>query len=515
MLLAEPAVVGDIGFQLSLAATAGLLAWARPLADATRRFLPARTPALMVDGLAVSLAAQAATLPLVLFHFGRLSPVAPLANLLATPLVAPAMITAAAALAVSALVGLGLPPLLLAPFTLAGALGVGGLIGVAQLSASLPLASIGLPPPLDLVGALLATGLVALLLRRTARASPRPPPSASVERRRTDARTAPTSRYSRALAAGVAALAVVVFALGGAKPDGRLHVTVLDVGQGDAILLEGAAGGRILVDTGPDPDRLLGLLDARLPAWDRRIDLVVLSHPHEDHVAGLALLLDRYRIGGIAEPGMVGLGPGDAAYRRRLAELGRQTTILTAGDRIDLDGARIDVRWPLPGRVPLRPADGGQSVNNISTVLDVTFGERRLLLTGDVEEQIDPQLLGHGLAADGRPLDVLKVAHHGSATATTDAFVQRLQPSVAIISAGWGNPYGHPSPRTVERLEQAGAKLFRTDLDGSVEITTDGLDLRVEASGGRPLPTRTVAQTVPGVGFCPLPLPTGAAPAGS
>src|SRR5205085_6593885 len=109
-----------------------------------------------------------------------------------------------------------------------------------------------------------------------------------------------------------------------------------------SILLEGPSGGRMLIDTGPDPNRLINVLDQRIPAWDKRIDLVVITHPHEDHIAGLAMLLDRYRVGDIAEPGMIGPGPGDAAYRKRLAELGRQSRILAAGDAVWLDGIRLD-----------------------------------------------------------------------------------------------------------------------------------------------------------------------------
>jgi competence protein ComEC len=315
-----------------------------------------------------------------------------------------------------------------------------------------------------------------------------------------------------AIGGGVATLCLLLVLVNGARPDGRLHVTVLDIGQGDAILLQGPNGGRMLIDTGPDPDRLLTVLDARLPAWDRRLDLVVLTHPHEDHVAGLALLLDRYRVGEIVEPGMIGPGPGDAAYRRRLAELGRESRIVAAGDRLWLDGIRLDVAWPIRGTVPLRPADSGTAINNVSIVLDLRFGQRRMLFTGDVEEEIDPRLLAAGIAeADGsRPLDVLKVAHHGSGTATTDAFVERMAPRVAVVSAGWGNPYGHPSPKTVARLADTGAKLFRTDVDGSVEISTDGTDLVARADGGRPMPVRPSPTPARGVGFCPIPAQVGA-----
>jgi competence protein ComEC len=509
MLLVDPSVIGDVGFQLSLAATAGLLIWSATFGEVLRRRLPARTPAVIVDGLGLSLAAQLATQPLVLLHFGQLSLVSPLANLLAAPLVAPAMLSSAAALGASGAASAGLPEIVLAPFAFGAAICLGALIAVAHFCASLPLASLSLPAPFDALAAILAAAAVAPLLRW------RPRPAVDVARDVQSARgqreaRLPRMRYRRRLmvAAGAAIASVLVSAMVvSAQPDGRLHMTVLDVGQGDSILLQGPAGGRILIDTGPDPNRLVSLLDERLPPWDRRLDAVVITHPHEDHVAGLALLLDRYRIGEIAEPGMIGLGPGDAEFRRRLAELGRETRVLAAGDRLYLDGIELDVLWPLPGRVPLHPTDGGTQVNNVSIVLEMQYRERRFLLGGDIEQQIDPQLLGDALPIGAKPFDVLKVAHHGSATATTNAFLDRVHPGVAIISAGWGNPYGHPSPDTVGRLEATGAEVFRTDLDGSVDITTDGHDLKAVASGGRPLPTKPAAYAPPGPGWCPIPPP--------
>jgi competence protein ComEC len=263
----------------------------------------------------------------------------------------------------------------------------------------------------------------------------------------------------------------------------------------------------MLIDTGPDPDRLLTLLDARVPAWDRRIDLVVLTHPHEDHVGGLALLLRRYRIGDIVEPGMIGPGPGDAAFRRELVTLGRTSRVIAATDRLWLDGIRLDVDWPRRGSVPLHPTDGGKGINNVSIVLELTFGSRRMLFTGDIEEEIDPQILATGIAQRlGGGVDLLKVAHHGSGTATTDSFVNELRPRVAVVSAGTGNPYGHPSAATVARLRDAGAQLFRTDLDGNVEVSTNGEDLVARAEGGRPSYQRDPTPTSPpGIGFCPIP----------
>jgi competence protein ComEC len=549
LLVFEPATVTEVGFQLSVAATAGLLRWASSFGEWLRSRLPASLPDWLVETLSVSLAAQLATLPLVLLHFGRLSLVAPLANMLAAPLIPPAMASAGLSLGAGAAASGGVPDLLMAPLILLAAATIGALVTVAELCAGLPLASVEVAPPLDLAAAV-AAGLLVLLAAR-----PR-----AARRRVTGGGKGPSGRATRAggaavdrpghgpslprrrrLAAGVVAvlvLAVLASSVVAARPDGRLRMSVLDVGQGDAILLVGPAGSRLLVDTGPDPDLLLRQLDARLPAWDRRIDLVVITHPHEDHVAGLALLLERYRIGSIAEPGMIGLGPGDAAFRERLAGLGRTTRILGAGDRFTLDGADVDVRWPLPGRVPSQPASGGKDVNNVSIVLDISFGQRRLLLTGDIEEEVDRQLLLTGLSTSAdRPFDVLKVAHHGSRTATTDELLEQVAPKIALISAGAYNPYGHPSPATVARLQARGARVLRTDIDGSIEVSTNGVDLVVGATGGRPRAAAALGAgdlgawaarggavngrapgewaAARGPGFCPIPIGPGLGQAGS
>jgi competence protein ComEC len=503
MLLLDPATVGDIGFQLSVAATCGLLVWSSRTSTWLRTRLPHRTPRWFVESLAVSSAAQLATLPLILFHFASLSLVAPLANLLIAPLVAPAMLLTAVALVVGVLIGIGIPALFFAPLSLVGSLVIGSTIAIAEACAAVPFATLAVTEPVNLFAALAGSAAIGwFALRRQGKGQPAPT--------RDEHAAAGISRRM-ALGAAVAGLAIILVAANGARPDGRLHVTVLDVGQGDAIFLQGPRGGRALIDTGPDPGRLIALLDARIPSWDRRLDLVVITHPHEDHISGMAALLDRYRIGEIVEPGMIGPGPGDAAFRQRLAQTGRQSRTIAAGDHLTLDGVRVDALWPLPGSVPLRPPDSGTAINNVSIVLDVHFGTRRIVLAGDVEEQIDPQLLAAGIAADGRPLDVLKVAHHGSGTATTDAFVEQMHPSVAVVSAGWGNPYGHPSPKTVARLEATGARLYRTDLDGSVDISTNGTDLVTSASGGRTKPATPPPTTPPGIGFCPIPNSTAAA----
>jgi competence protein ComEC len=266
------------------------------------------------------------------------------------------------------------------------------------------------------------------------------------------------------------------------RTGGTARVTVLDVGQGDSILIEGSRGGRLLVDGGPDPDRLLVELDRRIPPWDRRIDALVLSHPHEDHVAGLPLLLDRYRIARVFEPGMRGPGPGYAAWLDRVGISGEAARLsIAAGDHLTVDDIDLRVLWPIRGQVPIEPPDSGTGINNVSVVLLGTIGQRRFLLAGDAEEDIDPSLL-----ADGLPrLDLLKVAHHGSRTATTDAFVIAVRPRVAVASAGAGNAYGHPARATIERLAAVGARIYRTDQDGTVSVVFDDAGMSVRTSPKR------------------------------
>jgi competence protein ComEC len=530
LLVAEPAMIDDAGFRLSVAATAGLLAWATPLDALLRRRAPRRAPGWLLESLGVSLAAQAATLPLVLLDFGRLSLIAPVANLVVAPLVAPAMLAGTVALLAGGALAVGAPSVLGMAAATGGWAALGSIIAIARTAASIPLASLELPPPWNLAGSgIAAVALVAAGTsrgRRAARAAFAPivrtgataapnrdgPPAgghiggASLIRAGASRslaagharRTSATGRRALVVAGSAAAIVMLSAVVAAARPDGRLRVTVLDVGQGDALLLQGPRGGRMLLDSGPDPDRLVAALDSQLPPWDRRLDVVVLTHPHEDHVAGAALLLERYAVAAIAENGMLGNGPGDAAYRRELARRGVRSAVLARGDRLDVDGIRLDVLWPPRGTLPERAPSSGRTINDSSLVLDVRFGQRRFLLTGDVEDDVDPKLLAAGIADGGR-VDFLKVAHHGSGTATTDAFVTALQPRVAAVSVGARNDYGHPSPKTLARLEASGAAVLRTDIDGTITISTDGTDLHVQAASTRLafVPARTALHQPP------------------
>jgi competence protein ComEC len=457
----------------------------------------------------VSLAAQAATLPVILMDFGRLSLVSPIVNVLVAPFVAPAMAAGSVALVAGLGAGAGLPGFLATIGGLPAWLLLGVIVGVVRAGAALPFASLTLDPPANLIAAALAALAVGAARYRVARRSRadgagEPPPAArqaataaAPPAKSTSARRTPSGmrirrgRQITVVLVGSAVLAIALVLIH--RPDGTTRITVLDVGQGDAILVEGSRGGRMLVDGGPDPSRLMVVLDERLPPWDRRLDAVVLTHPHEDHVAGLALLLQRYHVGRVFEPGMIGPGPGYAAWNSELTSTRAPAPsrwALGTGDRLSVDDIDLQVLWPDPASVPLHPADGGTAINNVSIVLLGTVEGHRFLLAGDIEEEIDPTLLARGLPT----LDFLKVAHHGSKTSSTQAFLDAVRPRVAVVSAGAGNPYGHPAPATIARLHTVAQQVYRTDLDGSVTVTFDGPAVRVHASGGR---SRAVARPQP------------------
>ncbi len=497
LLLVDPGLVGDAGFQLSVLATAGLLVWSAGIRARLERVAGGRLPAWLAESLALSTAAQLATLPVILSTFGRLSLVSPVANLVVAPVVPAAMAGGGLALVGGWATTVGLPAAVGTLLGLPGWIALGALIAIVRASAAVPFASVTLPPPLDVgagaIAGLLALSLVPAVMARIRRSLPSRGPRArgrpsqraaeaaatagagadGTRPARGDRRAGRGSGLSRASRLALACLVGAVLALGAAataRPDGRVRVAVLDVGQGDAILVEGERHARLLVDGGPDPDRLLVELDARIPAWDRRIDVVVLTHPHEDHVGGLPDLLGRYRVGRVLEPGMRGPGPAYSAFVARLAALGMTAGRLATGDELTIDRIRLRVLWPDPGEVPPDPPGSGSGINRASIVLLGEIGAGRFLLTGDVEEDVDPILVARGLPR----VDLLKVAHHGSRTATTPAFLSATRPAVAVVSVGEGNTFGHPTPATLARLAGVGARVLRTDRQGTVTATFDG-----------------------------------------
>ena len=472
LLLVEPRMIDDIGLQLSMAATAGLLALGGHAEAAIGRLGGGRAPRWLRETLGVSLAAQLSTLPLILLHFGRLSLISPLANLLVAPVVPLAMLGAAIGVVAGPALSLPGANLILAPLLLASWLPLALMTRGAGALADIPLANVELAPPLDLLAAVGAAVALLAALRAAARRSAlphvarpwQPPP-------------VPATRGRRRLRPAAVALVTVVGASGClvlvARPLPGLEVSILDIGQGDAILLQASDGSRMLVDGGPDPDLLVRRLDERIPAWDRHIDLALMTHPHEDHAGGLAGLVPRYRLDRIAETGMASLGPGVSELRAAAVRHDIDRVRLVKGDRFPLGAARVEVLWPPREAIRGRAPSEGRAINGTSIVLAVSLGQQRVLLTGDLEDDHDGDIIAT-IPARGPRWDLLKVAHHGSATASSRPLLEVLRPRLAAVSSGEGNRYGHPAQATLARLHAVGATVWRTDRQGTLSVALDG-----------------------------------------
>ncbi len=436
LLALSPSSARDVGLQLSFGATLGILALAGPLT----RGLP-RLPLRLDLVLAASVAAQCALAPLLAGHFHRLSPAAVILNIAAVPFASAVLLAGFAVLLVDP-IGLGSAAGLVA-WAAAWALRVSGDLGHAA-----EWLDVRVPAPGPVMLALYVAG-VGLLLRGRRRAG---------------------------LLAIAAAHAVLVFGPLAPAADGRLHLTVVDVGQGDGLVLRSPSGRVIVVDAGGTRDGRFDPGERRVAPelWRdgvRRLDAVVASHAHPDHVGGLLFLLRAFRVEAAWEGPAA---PGDPSWRRfdgALEGAGVVRIALARGARYDWDGARLQVLGPAPG-----PAAPRKVRNEDSLVVEVAFGSVRLLLTGDVTAAAEVGL------ASGR-VDVMKVPHHGSRSSSSPALVHAAQARVAIVSTGARNPFGHPHPEVVERYFRSGALVLRTDRDGSVHVATDGSRLWVRTSG--------------------------------
>ena len=467
LMVLDPAIAADPGFRLSALATAGLLAKSQRWSDRATAFgerLPKqlRTGWAFIGGdVAVSLTAQAATLGLVITLFGRVAVWSIPLTLLIAPLIAPATAAAILATIAGGLIHMLPPQLAILPSLLA--LPATALFSaaawIAQVGAQLPAGGIEVPRGATLrVGLALGAIGLWLLLRDEAKGNPK----------QADGNLGSSSAATERLAVGIAVLIAVstLTSLGSAAPRGSLRITVLDVGQGDAILVE-VSGRRMLIDGGPDPSRLSTELDRIIPAWDRRIDLLVASHPHEDHLAGLPKLLDRYRIFSVIGSEDRGGGPAASSWREILQRSRISYNQVFTGERLQLGAARLNVLWPDRTYLSLPPGNDGRALNDRSIVLRIDVPGFSALFTGDIESDIDARII-HNITS---PVDLLKSPHHGSKASASRALLSVLDPRVAVVSVGAKNSYGHPSAETLQRLGERGAVVERTDLNGTVTIT--------------------------------------------
>ncbi len=472
----DPDVLRSLSFQLSFAAMAGIALWAEPIAvylggrqgpDAARPAEPGLLRSLTVETAAATIAATAATLPLTAFYFQSVPVLGLPATLLALPAV-PAVLVTHGLTALAGLFGS-----VAVPFGWAAWLVTGYVDGVVQALSRVPAASI----ETGQIGIVLvclyygALGAAHFTVRRAAGLRLRMlRPAVVAPARAPSLRLAGWAVLVMLAFVGLLSLATLL-----SRPDGHLRVAMLDIGQGDSILVSSPGGAQILIDGGPDGALLADRLGSRLPFRDRTIELVVLTHPHRDHLAGLTEALRRYEVKAVLEP-EVDYGSADfAEWRRLVAEEGAHTVYARAGQVIDLGGgAYASVVSPPASANPLH-------VNDASVGLRVVYGDASFLLTGDMYVSAERAALARGETLDS---DVLKVAHHGSRTSSSGPFLRSVSPSAAVVSAGEDNAHGHPHPEAMGRLLRYVPEelVFETSKAGTVEFVTDGRRITIKTA---------------------------------
>jgi competence protein ComEC len=489
-LAVEPAIASDVGWQLSFAAVLGILLLAAPLRGAIAARIGARGLAgVLAEGAAMTIAATLATAPLIAFHFGAVATMTVLANLLALPAVAPAMWLGMLAAAIGQVPGIPVEPV--------NALNAPLLAYIAQVAAwcgrprwAYLEVRFGLWGLLaSYVALALAVVLIAglrLHLRRRI-AALRPPsadgPIPDVYGWKT------AHRRGRWGLATISALALTTLAVawgvsgGGrsaAAPPIGLRISALDVGQGDAILLQPGAAPPVLVDTGPAG---AGLGERLRAAGVERLGAVILTHDQSDHVGAVPELLAEFPVERVvfAELGRVTLAVARAS--------GALPARISAGAELRSGRLRLEILWP--PRELLAGPDRGEDPNHLAVVALARWRDFSMLLSADAEAEAVP--------LDPGPIDVLKVAHHGSADAGLEALLARTGPRLAVISVGDDNPFGHPTAGTLATLAAHGVRTLRTDVDGTLTLDvgtgkgvprTGGYSERAKRAspgGGRPL----------------------------
>lgn len=453
MLLVEPRLLrDDVGFQLSAAATIGLIL----LTDRIVPFLK-RVPTSfgLRESLASTLAATIATLPITLLSFGQLSVIAPLVNLLVLPFIPYAM-----GFGVIAIVFGSIVPMIGVWVALPAWTALVTMTGIIDAASRLPFASTVIPPSIAVVVTMIGLAATVTMIRKLNKAF----------ERNLDA-------WHAKQMITIAIIGLFLFAINidliawrsGRLGSDRVHVFVFDVGQGDGTYIQGDEGNAI-IDGGPTRYGLLEQLSGVRFPWERSIDEIFVTHPHADHVAGLIELIDTNSIGKVVTNGIPYSEAGEEGLEAAVDRSGVPVVVASATmpSAIIGDKAKLQILWPVDATIDL----DASNPHRRSIVAELTVGEHSMLFTGDAEADVEHEFLAPSasLLAPLSHVDVLKVGHHGSDTSSSQEFLEEIDPDVAIISVGAGNPYGHPSLFTVGRLQAVGSAVLRTDLSGTIRV---------------------------------------------
>lgn len=247
--------------------------------------------------------------------------------------------------------------------------------------------------------------------------------------------------------------------------------TILNIGQGDAVFIEAQNGNQILIDGGPN-GKILEELGNVMPFYDRTIDALILTHPHEDHLNGLNEVLKNYKVNAVLESGNRGETSSYDVFQKLIKQNGARHFYVKRGTKLNIDkNLRLNILLPI-----FNLQNGG--IHDQMVAGKLIYGKTSFMLTGDMEKNLENYLTT--FEKENLRSDVLKVGHHGSKTSTSENFLGWVSPKYAVISVGEKNKYGHPHKEVVDRLEKFGAQIFRTDLNGMIKIKSDGENIEIK-----------------------------------